>query len=207
MVEPVRQAIHSGAAEELRRLLREDPALTHADVGYGDGSSNTAPPLHLVCDAVFRKLISEEQALALTDVLLDAKVDLEHRFAKSGDSYLISAASLGVETVGIRMVEQGADVSRVGLFGATALHWAAFMGLDRMAHALLAAGSDLELRDQEHQSTPLEWALHAWENGTNGRRERLPEVASVLVAAGARVPEDARSRARDNDDEMARALS
>lgn len=191
LTDALRSAIHAGDAEALAGLVAADPALVHADVDFGDGSGNAAPPLHLVCDAAFHGLLGEEQALALADVLLDSGVDPEHEFAKSGDSYLISAASLGVERVGIRLVERGADVTRRGLFRATALHWASYMGLDALVGRLVEAGSELELRDDRYRCTPLEWALHAWKSGSNGRRDGLPLVASRLVAAGASVPPEA----------------
>ena len=202
MTDALRTAIHTGDADALEALVAAHPDLVHADVDFGDGSGNSAPPLHLVCDAVFRELVSDEQAVALADVLLDAGVDLEHAFAKSGDSYLISAASLGVEGVGARLVERGADVSRRGLFRATALHWSAFMGLDHLASLLIEAGSELELRDERYECTPLEWALYAWSSGTNGRREGIPRVAAVLVKAGARVP----AEALEGEDDAMRAV-
>lgn len=85
-------------------------------------------PLHYVCDLVFRGLVGQEQALELADVLLAAGVDVDLAYARSADTFLIAAASLGAEDVASRLVERGADVTRRGLFGAPALHWAALMG-------------------------------------------------------------------------------
>ena len=58
------------------------------------------PPLHFVCDAVFRRLVTQEQALAMANVLLEAGVDADRVYAESGDTFLIAAASLGAERVG-----------------------------------------------------------------------------------------------------------
>ena len=45
-----------------------------------------------------------------------------------------------------------------GLFGETALHWAALLGEDRLAAALIK-GSDVNLKDEKYNSSPLGWAI------------------------------------------------
>lgn len=208
MTAAVRLAIEAADAELLRALVTEQPELAEALVTWGEGGKNRVPPLHFVCDAVFRDLATQEQGLALADVLLDAGADPERPYAKSGDTYLIAAASLGAELVGLRLVERGVDVRPRGLFGATALHWAALMGLERLADALVEAGAQLELADARYDCTPLQWALHAWKEGTGGRREGLPRVAAVLVLRGARVPPGALDElSSDADAPMKSALS
>lgn len=191
MTDEMRAAIEAADADALRALVAADPALADANVTWGPGGKNAVPPLHFVCDAVFRGLATQEQALAMANVLLDAGVDPERSYAKSGDTFLIAAASLGAEGVGERLVELGVDVAGRGLFGATALHWAALMGLDRLARVLVEAGAELERVDTRYDCTPLQWALHGWTEGTNGRREGIPSVARVLVEHGALVPPDA----------------
>ena len=199
------EAILNGDVDALRGLIEADPLLLRAPTSLGDGSANAVPPLHLVCDAVFRGLVDEASALAMADVLLEAGVEPNESYAKSGDTYLIAAASLGAERVGLRLVERGADVHPRGLFGATALHWAGLMGLERLAGALVDAGSELELRDTHYDCTPLDWVLHAWIEGTNGRRDGLPRVAARLVAAGAGVPATASRELRGPEHRVLRA--
>jgi len=203
----IRSAIEAADADALETLVAAEPALADADIRFGENDKNVVPPLHYVCDVVFRKLVTQEQGLALADVLLEAGVDPERAYAKSGDTFLIAAASLGAERVGERLVDRGADVTPRGLFGATALHWSAIMGLDGLARELIRAGAELELADDEYDCTPLQWALHGWTAGTNGRREGLPLVAGVLVEAGARVPQDAAAElAKESDGPMRAAL-
>ena len=197
---PVKQALEAGDADALRALVAADPALRDADVRFGPDDRHAVPPLHYACDLVFREVVSQEQGLALAEVLLAAGVDADRVYAKSGDTFLIAAASLGAEGIGLRLLEHGVDIHGRGLFGATALHWAAFMGADRLAGALAAAGGELELRDVQHECTPLEWALHAWTDGTNGSREGVPRAARALVARGARVPADAAAQLAGEDD-------
>lgn len=191
MTDAVREAIEAGDDGALRRLVEADAALADADVRWGDGGENAVPPLHFVCDAVFRGLVSQERALAMAHVLLEAGVDPDRAYARSGDTFLIAAASLGARAVGLRLLERGVDFGARGLFGATALHWAANMGLDRLAGALLDAGAKIDLRDRRYDCTPLEWGIHAWRTGTKGDRDGVVRAARVLVGRGAEVPSEA----------------
>ena len=204
----VRLAIEAADAASLRELIRADPARADADVHWGEGGKNVVPPLHYVCDAVFRGQATQAQALELANVLLEAGVDPERAYAKSGDTFLISAASLGAQSVALRLVELGVDVGKRGLFGATALHWAANLGLDRLALALLERGADLELGDAHYGGSPLQWALHGWTDRADGDREGLLRVVRLLVERGAQVSTDPTTvRARESDERMRDALA
>lgn len=176
----VRDAIESGDVRRLKELLTSDPSRAHTKVEWGPNNKNVVPPLHYCCDAVFRKLCTQEQALALADALIGAGADIHQSYAKSGDTFLISAASLGAEDIGLRLVELGADVHAQGLFGATALHWSAFMGLPRLVKALVKAGAPTDLKDRENDTTPLGWAQYAWKEGCNGHRDQVPLCAELL---------------------------
>ncbi|MEM9382228.1 MAG: hypothetical protein AAGB93_19895 [Planctomycetota bacterium] len=126
----------------------------------------------------------------MSDVVREA-IEAGDADARSGDTFLIAAASLGAEAVGLRLLERGVDVGRRGLFGATALHWAANMGLDALASALLDADAAHGLRDERYDCTPLEWGIHARRTGTKGDRDGVARTARVLVDLGAEVPSDA----------------
>lgn len=82
------------------------------------------------------------------------------------------------------------------------------MGLDQLARALVEVGAELEPVDTRYDCTPLQWALHGWSEGTNGRRERIPRAVSILVGRGARVAADALdSLTKSSDAELRQALS
>jgi hypothetical protein len=190
----VRDAIEAGDATTLHQIVQSHPHLAYDVIAWGDSNRNVVPPLHFVCDAVFRGLASQAQASAMADVLLDAGVDVNLPYASSGDTFLITAASLGAEDVGLRLVAAGANVHARGLFGATALHWACRMGLSALAEALIAAGADSSLKDSEYSSTPLGWALDAWTTTSNGYRHRIPDVCARLVAHGVPVPQHMKAK-------------
>ncbi|QDU68342.1 ankyrin repeat domain-containing protein [Engelhardtia mirabilis] len=207
MIARVRAAIDTADLEALRSLIAAEPELAEADVHFGEGGKNRVPPLHYVCDAAFEGKLDQGQALELADALLAAGVDPERAYAKSGDTFLIAAASLGVESVALRLVERGVDVTGRGLFGATALHWAAHMGLARLVEALIAAGADLDQRDDRYEGTPLHWALHGWTEHRASQRDRVPAAVRALLRGGARLPADICNGLGPGDDELRRALT
>ena len=142
--------------------------------------------------------------------MLDAGADLDFQRCredgKKADTPLIGAASLGAEDVGLRLLADGARPDLRGLFGETALHWAALLGEDRLV-AELITGSNINLRDEKYNSPPLGLAIHGWCDPPAGNHGRQRKVAVLLVAAGASVepewPERERVRA---DPQMLAAL-
>jgi len=114
---------------------------------------------------LFQGALQRGKELMLVEALIQAGSDLNfHRDREDGkksDSPLIGAASLGAEEVRLRLLEAGARPEVRGLFGETALHWAALLGEDRLAGRLIS-GSDLNVRDEKYKSPPLGWAIHGW---------------------------------------------
>jgi ankyrin repeat protein len=182
----VKTAIRNGDSDALRRLLAEDPARANALIGWGENDRVRTPPLHYVSDMLFDGTLRKGQELPLIEALLEAGADVDFRVDEKRDTPLIGAASLGAEDVGIRLLDAGARPELRGRSGETALHWAALLGEDRLA-ARLIEGTDVNLKDQEHQSPPLGWAIHGWCNPPAGNHGRQREVVALLVAAGARV--------------------
>ncbi len=64
----------------------------------------------------------------------------------------------GQTAVAALLLERGADVNAKGVFGATALHWAAINGHKDTVAFLVAQGANLTVRDTKFDSTPAEWA-------------------------------------------------
>jgi uncharacterized protein len=185
----VRTAIRQGDAEALRRLLAEDTVRADALVRWGPNDCVLTHPLHFVSDMLFEGTLTKGTELPLIEALISAGADLDfQRDGKKGksDTALIGAASLGVEEVGLRLLNAGARRELRGLFGETALHWAALLGEDRLA-ARLIEGSDLSLRDLKYNSPPLGWAIHGCYDPPAGNVGRQREVAALLVSAGAKV--------------------
>ena len=193
----MRTIIQAGDVPGLRAELDRDPAMASREVRFGPENQHSVPPLHLVCDAVFERRIDGATALEMAELLLGAGVDPNLAFAKSGDTFLISAASLGAESVGLCLLDAGAKVEARGLFGATALHWAAMMGLGEFVVALVDRASPMDQKADRYQCTPLDWALNAWSQAGSDRLV-LGRVVRALVSAGSPVSAEAIEQGRQD---------
>jgi ankyrin repeat protein len=139
---------------------------------------------------LFEGTLRKGKELPLIEALIQAGADLDFQRdredGKKSDTPLIGAASLAAEEVGLRLLEAGARPELRGLFGETALHWAVLLGEDRLVERLIAR-SDLDLKDDQYNSSPLGWAVHGRYNPPTGNHGRQCEVAALLVCAGAKI--------------------
>jgi hypothetical protein len=205
----VKTAIRNGDAAALRQLLVEDSSRANELIRWGERKP-CFTPLHFISDMLFEGTLPKGMEIPLVDALLDAGADVDFQRSredgKKGDTPLIGAASLGAEDVGIRLLDAGAKPELRGLFGETALHWAALLGEPRLV-AKLIKGSDVNLKDEKYNSPPLGWAIHGWCDAPGGSHAGQREVIALLVAAGASVEREWLEREKVRaDPEMLAAL-
>lgn len=99
---------------------------------------------------------------------------------------LIAASSLNAEKSGIFYIEQGADIFYAAKSdGATALHWAAFCGMDKLVEELIRKGANINQPDNSFNSTPAGWAIHALISKNNDNIYHQSECVKLLLRAGA----------------------
>jgi len=134
----LRRAVDAGDVDGLGKLLAEAPALADAGIPAGPEGSDW-PPIHHVCNLAFEGRLDRETARALTRQLLAAGANPNGTLSQNGDCLLISAVSLCCPEIALDLMAAGADVRTTGLFGASALHWAAMLGFPTVVMALLAA--------------------------------------------------------------------
>ncbi len=182
----VKTAIETGDAAALRRLLADVPARANELIRWGKDCRIATHPLHYVSDMRFEGRLQSGKELPLMEALIQAGADVDFQRNGEGDTPLIGAASLGAEEVGLRLLDAGAKPWLRGLFGETALHWAALLGEDRLAGRLIES-VDPNLKDKKYKSSSLGWAVHGWCNPPAGNHGRQLEVVRLLVAAGATV--------------------
>jgi hypothetical protein len=182
----VKTAIETGDAAALRRLLTDLPARADELIGWGKDCHIATHPLHYISDMLFENTLQKGKVLPLLEVLIQAGADVDFQRNGEGDTPLIGAASLGAEEVGLRLLDAGAKPGLRGLFGETALHWAALLGEDRLARRLIES-VDPNLKDKKYKSSSLGWAVHGWCDPRAGNHGRQLEVVRLLVAAGATV--------------------
>jgi hypothetical protein len=182
----VKTAIETGDATVLRRLLAEVPARADELIRWGKDCRIATHPLHYISDMLFEGKLQKGRELPLLEALIQAGADVDFQRNGEGDTPLIGAASLGAEEVGLRLLDAGAKPWLRGLFGETALHWAALLGEDRLAERLIE-NVDPNLKDKKYKSSSLGWAVHGWCNPPAGNHGRQLEVVRLLVATGATV--------------------
>ena len=90
----------------------------------------------------------------------------------------VADAAMSKNAAAVRaLIQQKANVNAAQADGTTALHWAALLGEDRLTERLIV-NSDLNLRDEKYNSSPLGWAIHGCYNSPAGNRGKQHEVAA-----------------------------
>ena len=93
----------------------------------------------------------------------------------TGDpSPLPGAVAGGDRTIIKQLLEVGADPNAFGAHGYAALHAATIHGNLAMIRMVLSTGASLDLKDNEHHSTPVGWAAY----------HKHPRVVAFLKARG-----------------------
>ena len=87
------------------------------------------------------------------------------------------------------LVEHGADVNAAGQFGWTALHAAAYQGLNDVIEYLVSKGAKIDQKDNFGQ-TPLSISMSVLTKDIGARRLQIPrryrqETAELLLKLGA----------------------
>lgn len=170
----------------LRRALSENPAWANAGLAFDEKNPALAHPLHRVCDGVFIGAYSDDDAVKLASIFLDHGANVDgFGLIPQQDTPLIAAASLLAEQTGILYTDRGAKIHHAGGGGATALHWAAWTGLEKLVERLIRAGAAIHLRCIDHESTPLLWAVHGYKFRGGANRRNQIGCIRLLLAAGA----------------------
>jgi ankyrin repeat protein len=108
---------------------------------------------------------------------------------KSDHLLLNEAAGAGRASTVRACIAAGFPVTVASEGGATALHVAAINGYTEIVEALLTAGADTTVRDSEHHSTPMGWAMFGADLVAN-RDGDYEETVRALVVGGAVVHTD-----------------
>ena len=166
------------------------------------GANKTAPVLarEFGHEAVFRLVMERAPAAmrlaaacetgdtALVSELRAAAPDAASAFTDTERRKIADAAQdENVEAVRL-MLEAGWPPDARGQHKATPLHWAAFHGNVALVRLLLAHGAPVNIKGDDYDGTPLNWALHGSVHGWRASTGDYPGTADVLLAAGANAP-------------------
>jgi uncharacterized protein len=173
---------------EIRKTLSANPQLVNEGIALNkDPDAKKGHPLHRLCDAVFVKRITDEDAIEMAKIFLAFGANINgYQSLKDNNTPLIAAASLHAEKLGIFYIEQDADIFYVSPdHGATALHWAAHCGHDKLVEKLIEKGAKISQRDTSFDGTPLDWAIHELRSGDANNLFHQAACIKLLINAGA----------------------
>jgi uncharacterized protein len=170
----------------IRQALVENPRLSNEGIPFDERNQTKAHPLHRICDAVFAKKITDDEAVEIAKMFLEFGANVDgNELIEKHDSPLVAAASLHSDKVGCLYVEHGADVSHRGCHGGTALHWAAWCGRPLLVEKLIEAGAEINRICIDHEATPVFWAVHGLKNGGCDDPQATLECMKMLIEVGA----------------------
>jgi ankyrin repeat protein len=180
-----RVLIECGDSGAISNALQSDPGLANRTIRWHLNQENATDPLHYVSDCVAQGWLTNGKEGEIAALLLAHGAAINGTLGK--ESPLIAAASLGASNVAQVLIAAGAQLEATSIFGARALHWAAWTGTPATVELLIAHGADIEAKCSEFGATPLFWAVHGY--GPNGPKEKQDQVgaARTLIKAGARV--------------------
>lgn len=125
---------------------------------------------------------------ALFQTLLASRPDLARNLTDDDKHKLVSAAESN-NTAAVRlMLAAGWPLDGRGQHGGTPLHWAAWNGNAEMVREMLRYRPAVDAKGDDHDMTPLGWALHGSENGWHKDSGDYAGVVEALLAAGAKPP-------------------
>src|SRR5260221_8788380 len=182
----IKELIASVNLPGIKELLAENPLLANEGIPFDDKNPTKAHPLHRICDGVFNDIYSDEDAVGIASVFIEYGTNINgDELIEKKDTPLVAAASLHAEKTGILYVENGADIHHAGCHGGTALHWAAWVGRDKLVKKLIEEKARINQRCIDFKGTPLLWAVHGYKFGGEKNRHRQVECIRLLIDAGA----------------------
>ncbi len=186
-----RLLIEAGDVDGIQHALDTEPALANRTIRWFLNQENESDPLHYVSDCFSNGSLLNGKEGQIAEILLAYGAAIDGTGNK--ESPLIGSASLGAEMVSKVLLDAGAATEKTSIFGARALHWAAWIGTPASVEFLVAHGADIEARCSEFGATPLYWAVHGY--GPDGPKQKRDQIGAVraLIRAGASV-ETANSR-------------
>lgn len=186
MENTVKKLIDAVDYEGLKHILSAYPGLANEEIAYDEVNTAKAHPLHRICDGVFSKTYTDEQALAMAKIFIEhgAKINGNEMIIEK-DTPLIAACSLYADKVALYYITQDAELNHPGCHGGTALHWAAWCGRPQVVEKLVQAGAAINQVSIKYQSTPLIWAMNALKETNAKNTASRVKCINILIAAGA----------------------
>lgn len=182
----LKELIETADLNGLRQILKDNPSLANKGLPFDEENTAEAPPLHRICDAVFAEKITDEQAVEIARIFIEAGAGIDGGVLQTNkDTPLVAAASLHADKVALLYIESGANIFHAGCHGGTALHWAAWCGRDQVVKKLIDEGAEINKLCGEFKSTPVFWAVHGLRFGGEKNQHHQAECVKLLLKADA----------------------
>src|SRR5450432_3217055 len=98
----MKKLIDSMNYEGIRRALSDNPDLANEGIPYDDVNTTKAHPLHRICDGVFSKKYTDEEAVSMAKIFLAYGAHINgDQLVEKQDTPLLAAASLNADQVAI----------------------------------------------------------------------------------------------------------
>jgi ankyrin repeat protein len=121
--------------------------------------------------------------------LLVAHPGLVASLTPTEQRFLINAAQVNDDAAVRRMLRAGWPVNVPALGGATALHWASFLGNAELARELIARGAAVDARDTRFKGAPIDWTMQGSVHSWRCAEGDFAAVVRALLAAGSPPPD------------------
>src|SRR6185437_7307407 len=121
--------------------------------------------------------------------LLAAHPGLVASLSPTEQRFLIGAAQVNDDAAVRRMLRAGWPVNVRALGGATALHWAGFLGNAELVRELIAVGDAVDARDTRFKGAPIDWTIHGSVHAWRSSEGDFAAVVRALLAAGSPRPD------------------
>ena len=184
----IKKLIETKDFEGLNQFLVNNPNLVNEGITipFDFLCRVKAHPLHRICDGVISGKITDSEARKFAEIFLNNGANIDGDKDKNEGTPLLAAASLHAEQTGIFYIENGADVNYTYKNdGASALHWAAFCGLDKLADKLIKSNALIDKPDNTYKSTPLGWAIHCLQSNDIKNKNNQVDCIKILIKNGA----------------------
>jgi ankyrin repeat protein len=116
------------------------------------------------------------------------RTEITRRLSSEERAALVDAAETNNATAVRLMLAVGWPVDARRADGATALHFAAWLGNAELVRELVAGGAPLEVVEKTFGGRPLDWALHGSVNSWRASAGDYAGVVEALLIAGAIAP-------------------
>lgn len=199
------ELIKSGNVDEIASYLQSDSSAINQIIQWGPNSKNFSHPLHFLCDVVFGKYISEEKAIEIATLFFQHSANVDGQLTDGKDTPIIAACSLLTDQLGLLYLSKKPNLNHRGVHGGTCLHWAAYTGSSVMVKALLEAGANPDRSDNDFNSSPLGWAIHAAQQDDHTMKKK-DQLTCIQFLANAGADQSKLNFDRNQWPEIAKAL-